>query len=197
MARSFAIEAEALAVVSDLHHAAIEFVVRRRRAVRLADRDRARILIGRMQRVLREQVQDVGHQKFLMLLFVVATEFDQLGDRGPEIILHQRGHRAVDMVAIGDDRLERGARDHAASWARLTGADALVIGIEEEIELRIERAIAGKISARESSARRTMWYAQDAISPGSRRASTARSRRRRTKARRAPRSLRARIDKGS
>ena len=41
--------------------------------------------------------------------------------------------------------VERGPRDHAASRARLTRADALVIGIEQEIELRIERAVAGKI----------------------------------------------------
>ena len=46
MARPLAIEAEALAVVSDLDDAAIEFAVRRRRAVGLADRQRARILVG-------------------------------------------------------------------------------------------------------------------------------------------------------
>ena len=145
MARPLAVEAEALAVVSDLHHAAIEFQVRRRRAVRLADRNRAGILVGGTQRVLREQVQDIGEQQFLMLLLVVASEFDQLGDGRPEIILHQRRHRAIDMIAIGGDRLECGACDHAASRTRLTGADALVIRVEEEIELRIERAIAAKI----------------------------------------------------
>ncbi len=38
MPRALAVETEALAVVSDLHHAAIEFQVLRRRAVGLADR---------------------------------------------------------------------------------------------------------------------------------------------------------------
>ena len=106
MPRPLAVEAKALAVVSDLHHAAIEFAVRRRRAVGLADCNGARILVGRTQRVLREQVQNVGEQQFLMLLFVIAAEFDQRGDRGAKIILHERRHRAVDMVTIGDDRLE-------------------------------------------------------------------------------------------
>ena len=145
MPRPLAIEGEACAVVSDLHHAAIELPIGRRRAVGLADRDRAGILVGRTQRVLREQMQDVGEQQFLMLLFVIAAEFDQLGDGRRKIVLHERRHRAVDMIAIGDDRLERGARDHAASRTRLTSADALVIGIEQEIELRIERAVAGQI----------------------------------------------------
>ena len=145
MARPLAIEAEALPVVSDLHHAAVEFAICRRGAVRLADCDGARVLVGRTQRVLREQVQNVSEQQFLMLLLVIAAEFDQLGDRGAKIILHERRHRAVDVVTIGDDRLEGRACDHASSRTRLTGADALVIGVEEEIELRIERAVAGKI----------------------------------------------------
>src|ERR1700677_5209705 len=80
-----------------------------------------------------------------MLLLVIASEFDQFGDGRPEIILHQRRHRAIDMVAIPDDRLECGACDHAASRTWLAGADALVIGVEEEIELRTEAAIAAKI----------------------------------------------------
>ncbi len=87
----------------DFDDAAIELAIGRRRAVGLADRDRAWILVGRMQRVLREQVQDVGQQQFLMLLFMVAAELDQRGDGGRQIVLHERRHRAVDMVAIGDD----------------------------------------------------------------------------------------------
>ena len=101
MPRSLAIEGEARAVVPDLHHAAIELKVARRRAVGLRDRDRAGILVGRAQRVLREQVKDVGEQKLLMLLLVVAAELDQIRDGGRKIILHERRHRAVDMVAIG------------------------------------------------------------------------------------------------
>ena len=80
MPRPLAIEAEACAVVSDLHHAAIELPIGRRRAVGLADCDRARILVRRTQRVLREQVQDISEQQFLMLLFMIAAEFDQLGE---------------------------------------------------------------------------------------------------------------------
>ena len=145
MPRPLAIEAEALAVVADLHHAAIELPIGRRRAVRLADRNRARILVSGTQRVLREQMQNVGEQQFLMLLFVIASEFDQLGDGRRKIVLHERFHRAVHVMPVGGDRLERGARDHAASGTGLTSADAFVIGVEQEIELRIERAVAGQI----------------------------------------------------
>ncbi len=98
-----------------------------------------------MQRVLREQVQNIREQQFLVLLFVVAAEFDQFGDGRRKIVLHQRSHRAIDMLAIRVNRIQSGTRDHAASGARLTGADALVIGVEQEIELRIEHAIAAKI----------------------------------------------------
>ena len=145
MPRPLAIESKALAIVSDLHHAPIELAIRRRRAVGLADRNGPRILVGRTQRVLREQVQNVGKQQLLMLLLVIAAELDQLGDWGAKIILHERRHRAVDVVAIRDDRLERRARDHAPSRTRLTRADALVIGVEQEIELRIEGAVTWEI----------------------------------------------------
>ena len=83
MARPLAVEAEPLAVMSDLDHAAIEFAVRGRRAVGPADRQRPRIPVGRTQGVLRKQMQDVGQQQFLMLLLVIAAEFDQFGDGGP------------------------------------------------------------------------------------------------------------------
>ena len=144
MPRALAIEGEALAIVSHLNAAAVEFVIGRRRVVGLADRDGAWILVSRMQRVLREQMQDVGQQQFLMLLFMIAAELDQRCDCGRKIVLHKRRHRTVDMVAIRGDRLERRAGDHAASRTRLTRANALVIGIEQEIELAIERAITGQ-----------------------------------------------------
>ena len=130
MPRPLAIEGEALAVVPDLDDAAIVLAIIRWRAVGPGDRDRAGIPIGRTQGVLREQVKDVGEQKLLMLLFMIAAEFDQIRNSGDKIILHERRHRAVDMVAIGHDRLKRRARDHAALRPRLTRADALVVRVE-------------------------------------------------------------------
>ena len=100
MARPLAIETEAAAVVSDLHDPAIERLVASGRIVGLADRQWTGIFVSRMQRVLREQVQNIREQQFLMLLFVIAAEFDQLGDGRRKIVLHQRSHRAIDMVAI-------------------------------------------------------------------------------------------------
>ncbi len=145
MPRALAIEGEAPAVVSDLHDAAIERPIGRGRAVGFADRDRAGVLVGRAHWVLREQVQNIGQHQLLMLLFVITAELDQLSDGRRKIILHQRRHRAVDMVAIRSDRLQRRAREHAASGTRLTRAYALVVGVEQEIELRIEGAVAGEI----------------------------------------------------
>ncbi len=145
MPRPLAIEGEAFAVVSDFHYAAIELPIGRRRAIGLADRNWAWIFVSRTQRVLREQVQDIGQQQFLMLLFMIAAEFDQFGDGRRQVFLHERGHRAVDMIPVRSDRLERRAGDHAPSWTRLTSADALIVGVEQEIELRIERAVAGEI----------------------------------------------------
>ncbi len=80
-----------------------------------------------------------------MLLFMVAAKFNQRGHGGRQTILSERGHRAVHMVAIGKDSLERRAGDHAASRTRLTRAYAFVIRIEQEIELRIEHAVAAQI----------------------------------------------------
>ncbi len=145
MPRPLAIEGEARAIVSHLNDAAVELPIGRRRAVGLADRDGAWIFIGRTQRVLREQMQNVGQQQFLMLLFMIAAELDQRCDCGRKIVLQKRRHRAVDMVAICDDRLERRTGDHAASGTGLTRADALVIGIEQETEVAIERAVVGEV----------------------------------------------------
>ena len=145
MSRALAIEGEALAVMPYFNDAAIKPAIGRRRIVGPADRERARVFIRRMQRVLGKQVEDVGEQQLLMLLFMVAAELDQRGHGGRQIVLDERGHRAVDMVAIRKDSLERRARDHAASRARLTRAYAFVIRIEQEIELTIVHAVAAQI----------------------------------------------------
>ena len=70
------------------------------------------VFIGWTQGAQREQVQDIGQQQFLMmLLFVIAAELDQFNGRN--IVLHERRHRAVDMVAIGMNSFERRAGEHA------------------------------------------------------------------------------------
>ena len=59
MSWPLAIEAEARAVMSDFHNTAIEFAVGRGRAVDLADGNRTWVFVCGMQRVLREQVQNI------------------------------------------------------------------------------------------------------------------------------------------
>ena len=55
-----------------------------------------------MRLVLREGVEDVGEHQFLMLLLVMQSDLDDRGHRF-EIVrgLDQRGHRRVDMGAVG------------------------------------------------------------------------------------------------
>ena len=60
--------------------------------------------IGGLQRVLRERVQDVGEQQFLMLLFVMEAEFDQRRDFGLVGVRRDEGaHRFIDMGAVFGD----------------------------------------------------------------------------------------------
>ncbi|MNL19411.1 hypothetical protein D3C87_1406090 [compost metagenome] len=81
VARGFAIEREIVAGMADGHHAARELQPFRRRA-RIGDDGRGQLgRIRRTQRILREQMQDVGQQQFLVLLLVIEPERDQRGFR--------------------------------------------------------------------------------------------------------------------
>ena len=118
--------------MADLAHAAgiVDPVERRRAACRRG----AIGLVGRVDAVLREQVQDIHQDQFLMLLLVVQAEHDQRRSLGPDGC--RRGgdeafHRRVDMGAIGGNVGRRGARQHAALRPRMPVADGVVIGIEQ------------------------------------------------------------------
>ncbi len=59
----------------------------------------------RREWILRKQVEDVGEEDFLMLLFVVAAKLDQGRRFGRHIFVHPL-HRFVDTCPIGINRIE-------------------------------------------------------------------------------------------
>ena len=93
-------------------------------------------------------MQDVGEDQFLVLLFVVEAELDQCRERRVlRGIVATRAHRVIDVRAICKHRLERRARQQAALRPGMLVADAVVVGIEEHPERRIERPIAASCGA--------------------------------------------------
>ncbi len=75
VARAFAIKRETLALVPDLDQSARKTSIGLR-AVDEFDRQRDRFSVRRAQRILREQVQDIGQQEFLMLLLVMTAQLN-------------------------------------------------------------------------------------------------------------------------
>ena len=151
-------------------------------------------IVGRMGRVLREGVQDVGEHQFLMLLLVMQADLDDrhdLVERRRVGALDQPLHRRIDMGAIGGDLRDVRPRDQAALRPRVARAGRDVIGVEQKGEALVELAIAGHVRLQQELSRRTRWCARDAIWSGSRPASTARPGLPATAARRGARSPRA------
>ena len=88
---------------------------------------------------------DIGHQQFLMLLFVIQAELDQFPDfqvipMGIQV-RYQLVHLCINVRSIAVNLGNGRPRQQAPlrSWKRF--ADSLVIGIEKIIELRIKRPV--------------------------------------------------------
>ena len=86
--------------MSDLGDAAFKGAIADLAEARLMDRDGTRRLIGRLERVLSEEMKNVGEEKFLVLLLVMTPELDQFGD-----VVSGRRVRATSSIA-------------ASTWAR-------------------------------------------------------------------------------
>ena len=82
-------------------------------------------------------MQDVGQQKFLMLRFMVAAEFDQIA-RG---IGEHREQRRIDMGTISADIVERGPRQHPPLRAGMAIPLAVIIAVEQIMISRVENLI--------------------------------------------------------
>ena len=76
VARAFIVIGEAFAVMADVEDAAVEGDEVERRRVATATPGPARAISG-LQRLAREQAQNIGEQKLLMLLLVIDAELDQ------------------------------------------------------------------------------------------------------------------------
>ena len=145
MRRAFVVEAIALAGPADAVDAGRELG-------ETAARSRLRLvpirIIGGRDRILREGVQNVGEDQFLMLLLVVQADLQDAQHLGEVRLVgtcQQTLHRLVDMVPIGGHLGAVRPGQKAAQRARMTGTGRHVVGIEQVAEGGVEDVIAGKL----------------------------------------------------
>src|SRR5262247_3362463 len=73
--------------------------------------------------------------------------YQSVGDQHPRpergVLSRPSLDRVLDVAAVVEDAIERRSREHAALGARVLVADALVVGIEEDAEGRVEGRVAG------------------------------------------------------
>jgi len=93
---------------------------------------RLRRVVGRMHRIARQQVLDVGQQQLLVLLLVLQA---QLHQRAQRRVVGQRGqqaqHACIHIRPIGQHLGQRRAREQPALWPRVAGAHTVVVGVEQ------------------------------------------------------------------
>ncbi len=149
VARSLAVEGEAASVMSGRHDAfgALDPLHRGKR------RNFTRDPFfggphGGAERVLREEVLEVGEQQFLMLLFVVDTKLDKRQRARRKI--GQRGlDRSIDMRAPDAHLFERRPRQQPAVRTRVTRPFGFIIAVEEEGIAFVEQAVARHMVAQD------------------------------------------------
>ena len=84
---------------------------------------------------------DIHQGKFLMLLFVMYPEFQQVRCSSESFVVrgqHKRPYRQVDMGAVGHDFVIGRAGQQAAIRSRMAGPQGFVLGIEQIAECWIE-----------------------------------------------------------
>ena len=148
--RRLVVEAEAVALVADRMDAGRHIDIAAARPGCRARRLPVGV-IGRIGRVLREGVQNVGDQQFLVLLLVMQADFENLEHARRVRRRHgldQPLDRLVDMGTIAGDILAVRAGDQAALRARMARAGGDVIGVEQEgkalVENRVGRVVRHK-----------------------------------------------------
>src|SRR5262249_17167641 len=101
-------------------------------------------IIGRVRRILREGVQNVGDQQFLVLLLVMQPDFDNreyalgLRRRYPP---YQSFDRRIDVRAVSRDVFAIRPRDQATLWSRMTGTGRDVVGIKKKRKPLVENLV--------------------------------------------------------
>ena len=100
----------------------------------------------RREWVHREMMEDIGEEEFLMLLLMMTAERDEvLHIRGQ--IGQSRQQRRIHSLAISEDLVERGTRQHPPTRPRVALPLGLVIAVEQERPAFVEQLIAGHMIA--------------------------------------------------
>ncbi len=139
MPRRLVVEAEPRPLVTDGVNAG-RHIDKTARTVRRARRLPSGI-VDRIGRVLREGVQDVGDQQFLVLLLVMQADFENRKHGFGFVCRHlldQPLDRRIDIDAIAGDVLGVRPRDQPALRTRVARTGGDVIGVEQERKALVE-----------------------------------------------------------
>ncbi len=130
MPRPLVVVAEADAVMADLGDPAADRSPRLRRESNVWV-GRA-VDVHRCECVRREQVFHVHQEQFLVLLLVMAAQFDQSPRRLVQPSgLEETRHRVLHVLPVACDVSDPRAGHQPALWARVPRADGLVVGVEQ------------------------------------------------------------------
>ncbi len=99
--------------------------------------------VRRVERIGEERVLDVGGDELLVLLLVLEAERDATGGFVFERVLQQHDHGGVDVSAVGEDGVERRAREGGAKLLLRHVAERVVVAVEEPAEVGMEGLVAG------------------------------------------------------
>jgi hypothetical protein len=95
---------------------------------------------GRTERILEEQMLQIGQQQFLMLLFMIETQFKQVW-AALDDERHSCDDRIVDVLPVRQHLGERRSSEHPALATSMKGAFRLVIAVEQEGPPLVERPV--------------------------------------------------------
>lgn len=141
MAWRLVVEAKALPRMPDLYQAALVLHPARRCRGIPGIPIACACACGPVERprwMARQQVLDVREHQFLVLLFVLQPQFDQcMPARAP--FCEKRLHGSIHGISIAHHGIKIGPREQAALGPGVPLAHAVVIGIEQYAERRVER----------------------------------------------------------
>src|SRR3954465_2151571 len=136
MSWAFVVEGKAIRCMANLYQAAIEGLRRKWRG--RDDVGRHKFLVGRLQRILREGVQNIREDQFLVLLLVIDSQFDKCCSFWVNAVGQKIEHRFISMPSIGGDLVGGRPRQQSTLRTRVPLANSFIVGIEEVRVGRIE-----------------------------------------------------------
>ena len=97
-----------------------------------------------VERIGEEGVLDVGGDEFEVLLLVLEAKDDAASGFVFERVLEERSDGGVDVGAVGEDGLERRAREGSAEFFFRHITERVVVAVEEPEEVGMEGLVAGE-----------------------------------------------------